>query len=1442
MCFHDVAYLGHAYQCLDQLEKKENISTEKKSIKILQHMAQKIEKIAHNALAEEIITIHHLKQFKISPGDQPFASLLIPQNLTLEKMKEIALHLPFCESEQAFDKDVKALFGQSYSPEIAAILQVKRNQFHWHQEKEQRVIHLKGLREQNASFYPPYLEEILQEGSFHLYDHLINMKALSTKMERSLAITKLSFSSFAKIILEFRKIVLSKVEKMITQDHLSAVFLLGNTGSGKSTTLCYLRGDQMVLKEGAYQSLIDEEHLIGNDTEASCTLFPNMTVRDNLLLVDFPGFSDTHGEVISLAIELTLRTLARKYSPKIVLIASITDTESRFEHVHLLGKRLERVLGTLDHCLLGLTKYSKDADFIGVQTIENSQREELFSPSQEEENITQQILALTPFAGAVPAIQAQLDQLQERLQKLQALRSSSFNQALPDTEEKSTHYNNILQKEEAFKKHSGIKNILSFKDLTDQKQLEEVIQQLSSQDKNISLLRSNQLDAADEKLLEALFKSDLIHVITSIENPSSLEESSVDISQDELSSKIEAFSQSILETSLINTLLSKSHPEIGEFLHLESMDPSIVRKYDQEVITGCINSYIDKVVSDALFAEDLIKNLERTFTDKQRKAVNHELYVLKNYILTLSIGASQKIDSAELGRAWEAFLKKGEKQLKKKENELELSLGMKALLLLPLGIPYGIFTLFKKNQLDKANAKFIEETADSLCQKIKAMSQAIVALKDLETLVKKQDHFDKILSSNPLTLNSIPSLRTSLEKQISQVKKIYGEKEWDARVDFLTAQLIPTFSSVRLKASPEENILYALIAQEVSWEQLPPYFNEHTFLALICAFLNLPTSYQEIIPRLFPGWKISSYQGLKLNDPSHFFHTSSITQQEYHFLQKQGEILFEQSSKNSISRLLIVDAIRRLWNRPFSPTEKAKGWLSIFSNDQAKIVAESGKNEWILEYSKEHLRSDKNFILSAVKLNGKVLAFASDVLKNNQEIVLSAGKENGEAFQYASDTLKNNREFILAAIEKDIRAFEYASDALRNDREFALSVIKKNVQAFKYTSDALRSDREFVLSAIEKNVEAFEFTSDALRNDREFVLFAIEKKVGAFKYASDALRSNKEFVFTAVEKNRGAFLFINKELKSDREFILALMQKQPQLFEDVNEELKSDREFILAAVKKNDRVLQYVSNDLKNERDFFLSIVQHDGKSIWYASEALRNDRKLVLTAVQQDGLALEYVSDVLKNNMDIALAAVRQNGLALEHVNENLKNNKEMVLLAIQKESRAFNYASFRLKNNREFILDALQENGLVLEHVEGILKHDKDIVLTAVRKDSQAFTYASLGLKNNRGFIFAALQKNAAVFQYINDLLKNDKMFILAALQKNGLILEYISEALRNDRGVVLTAIQQNGQAFEYVSETLKNDHKFVLAAVQKNGWILQYVSEALKKDVERALKKRS
>lgn len=193
-----------------------------------------------------------------------------------------------------------------------------------------------------------------------LANHLTLTQSFKTRNQNTEYIRKMSLTEMTQIILEMRKAIIEEVQQTISDRKLPLVFLIGGTGSGKSTTFCFLRGDEMSLNGFQYDSKNDQTGaLIGHELATSCTFLPNIAFTNDFILIDFPGFDDTNGPLVHMGAELALRALLAQYNSKVMVIESITNTSDRYSAIEGLAYRLKRLFKNPEDCLLGLTKYSK---------------------------------------------------------------------------------------------------------------------------------------------------------------------------------------------------------------------------------------------------------------------------------------------------------------------------------------------------------------------------------------------------------------------------------------------------------------------------------------------------------------------------------------------------------------------------------------------------------------------------------------------------------------------------------------------------------------------------------------------------------------------------------------------------------------------------------------------------------------------------------------------------------------------------------------------------------------------------------------------------------------------------------------------------------------------------------------------------------------------------
>lgn len=823
LCKHDIQDCNSLYAAIDRLERQVDKIPDENSQSILQQIIAKTEKIFKYKLvtAQEWIWLYHSKDFSYQPLElqKNFKLLSSQVKNGPHKLKEIAIHLPYCISKEQFNEDVKALIGDTPTDDVAKILNRKRAKIDYFEncktEIEIKKQELRNLRQASPKNYPSYFDELIENGYFHLYNHLLEMQSISDPTERRAKIEALSFSALAHIVLQTREAIIQKVEKSIHVYQKNILFLVGGSGAGKSTTLCFLRGDQLILKDFQYTPKTSQNSLISDDAAVSCTFLPTIEVINHLVIVDFPGFEDSNGPFVSLGMEFALKALISQYRPKILVVESITNDEGRLAAARQLGYRLERLIENKKDCFLGLTKYSKDPHFIKIQTLEENQKKELLKPSHEEIGLEANIKMLSDLN--MPGLEQKIQTLQQELSKLREEKKQNQIGPLPDTEEKKTTQGQLETKEKKLQAQIGLGQIIRFWKLENQDHHNNCLTTLSDVKIEGARPKSQQVVRGDDKdLINHIFKFNLKQIIEKRTN--------LDIELKDFKNLL----QKILESSLINIIFSQTNPEIGEFLHLPEMDLSLVRDYDKKVVGSCIKKYIESIIKE--FNIPLIKkilqevqknpDLSKKVSKEKTDLLEQKLEKLIKYVLGLLGSLPEDDDKADA--TWNKIQTEHKTATEALEKSFELPTWVTVIMCIPIGIPYGIRKLYEKNEIYKQEQDNLEKLISKSCQDLDEIYATLVGLKEIEKVIAVQEQLDEALNSLEISLESEKLLVTSIQNKINRVRSIYGSEDWDQRIEVLKEEY--NFLKMQIKAlsvSQLNRTLTLLLDDKISFTNLP---------------------------------------------------------------------------------------------------------------------------------------------------------------------------------------------------------------------------------------------------------------------------------------------------------------------------------------------------------------------------------------------------------------------------------------------------------------------------------------------------------------------------------------------------------------------------------------------------------------------------------------------
>lgn len=408
------------------------------------------------------------------------------------------------------------------------------------------------------------------------------VNAVKTRIEVDDMMDNMSLPEFSKVVVHTREAIMNKVLESVPKDR-DVIFLLGGTGAGKSTTTCFLRGDKMTLHNDKYSSENDKDNIIGHSTKSE-TFLPNIAITDNLTIVDFPGFEDSKGAAVALGMESALKALLDEYQPKILMLESIKNISGRSTDAASLGSRLNRLLENKQNCILGLTKYSEDGDFIGIKKLEREQKQSRIENKDNKAILKAEIETLTTmidnFSKKNPKIYAEMiikrrEKLKEKEQELKTLEEQIPNELNEENNEYKIKIENswakIQEKEKVLQKQIGINNILRFDNLDNSA---EVLNDLLKA-KAVNVNPAPRLDQTDKDLIYKLLTDYAL-------NADSFESND--------------FEDNLQKFSLIETLLL-ADPDAAKLMSLPDIDPQIIKDVEKKFLEKCLKDCSTLMIS-----------------------------------------------------------------------------------------------------------------------------------------------------------------------------------------------------------------------------------------------------------------------------------------------------------------------------------------------------------------------------------------------------------------------------------------------------------------------------------------------------------------------------------------------------------------------------------------------------------------------------------------------------------------------------------------------------------------------------------------------------------------------------------------------------------------------------------------------------------------------------
>jgi hypothetical protein len=269
---------------------------------------------------------------------------------------------------------------------------------------------------------------------------------------------------------------------------------------------------------------------------------------------------------------------------------------------------------------------------------------------------------------------------------------------------------------------------------------------------------------------------------------------------------------------------------------------------------------------------------------------------------------------------------------------------------------------------------------------------------------------------------------------------------------------------------------------------------------------------------------------------------------------QDGKIFKYLSERLRNNKELLIDSVKQSQN--FSPLENASSELKSDEKLILQLLDYVKSRQYILNYTAENIKSNKEIVLKAVKINGWNLQYASEELKNDKEVVFEAVSEYSSSIEYASERIVNDLDFyeILTQIQGiDIRGLNYNIlyffENKRLSRNLIIKMLEKNVETFERLDDEYKSDEEIIYLALRRPSKASNIVKHIVTNNNSFLeyLIFLNKQNPLGNYKTELLTSKERLLMAMhvyyVPSYPGLFRSIPDELKNDPDVQSLIIEK-----------------------------------------------------------------------------------------------------------------------------------------------------------------------------------------------------------------------------------------------------------------------------------------------------------
>ena len=316
-------------------------------------------------------------------------------------------------------------------------------------------------------------------------------------------------------------------------------------------------------------------------------------------------------------------------------------------------------------------------------------------------------------------------------------------------------------------------------------------------------------------------------------------------------------------------------------------------------------------------------------------------------------------------------------------------------------------------------------------------------------------------------------------------------------------------------------------------------------------------------------------------------------------------------------------------------------------DDKEVVLAAVNVTPFVLQFAGPTCRQDEDVAHQAMLRSSRALEYLDCSFKMNKTFLLrvldlpvSEGMESvddlrGDLIQFLDDHLRDDKEIVLTAVRKEGFVLRYAGPRCRDDFDVVIAAVRQCGDALVWASVRLQHDRMVVLAALRSEPTVWRHVVPELRRDTECSHAVVHAMFGAESACSQAgWQRDRDW-------DMDASLLIRHCNSRQIELAISLHGELLQMWapggmlhhEADQLHVLHDKVIVLSAVRQNGRSLEHANSIMKKDFYIVLAAVQQNGCSLQFACSELQNNRSIVMSALAQNFQAWPFVGVGLRHS-----------------------------------------------------------------------------------------------------------------------------------------------------------------------------------------------------------------